>query len=836
MPMTIQPSQPQAQRAAEPPHAERIRQRGERQLAEAQQIAQLGSWEWDVHSQAMIWSDELFRIVGVAPQEVEPTLSHFADAVHPEDRPIVERRIAAGVRRPSCLDFEYRIVRPDGSVRSIHSRAEVLVDDQGCATRMIGTAHDVTELRRFASSITSQVEQLQQLGQASFGIYSAEGVDEILEIATGQAMRILGARRARGSIEGRADSRRRVVELESGSGMAGELPELLAMLEPLARPLRIGAADADRYPSFQQLGTAEREAVRTGWLAVPLVDLVGGATGAIELFEASRGDFTDADEAILVQIAQMASLAMQKANLFDELQVSEDRYRRLFEAHLSGDFVCGVDGELLEVNPALARILGYDSPDALRRVGLGSLYREPGRRLEMIESIRRERRSLQFETEFVRADGATICVLVNLVGVFDRQGELTALQGCLFDVTEWKRAEAALRESQQQLLQAQKMEAVGQLAGGIAHDFNNMLMAIQGFANLLEGELPPTKTARNHLGEIRRAADRSARLTRQLLAYSRKQVLQPEVLDLNRAVLGIEDMLRRLIGEHIAFATVLDPETGRVHADPGQLQQVLMNLVLNARDAMPAGGRLTVRTGLARVTVATDLGGFVLPPGEYATLTVTDTGCGIHPDVLPRIFEPFFTTKAVGAGSGLGLSTAYGIVKQSGGFIRAESEVEAGTSLTLYLPRSGVATSPAPPDPAANPEGGGVATVLVAEDESVLRTLAGIVLRRSGFRVLEAEDGVAALELAEENGFEIDVLVTDLVMPRLGGHPLAERMQQRRPGLRVVFMSGYAEEAVARQGLLADGATFLAKPFPPAVLVNAVREILAPRPLAALSG
>jgi two-component system, cell cycle sensor histidine kinase and response regulator CckA len=285
-------------------------------------------------------------------------------------------------------------------------------------------------------------------------------------------------------------------------------------------------------------------------------------------------------------------------------------------------------------------------------------------------------------------------------------------------------------------------------------------------------------------------------------------------------------MLKRLIGEHIVFVTSLDPGAGRVHADPGQLQQVLMNLVLNARDAMPNGGRLVVRTGVVSIAKPTQRNGFILPPGSYTTLTVSDTGCGIAPSVLPRIFEPFFTTKVVGTGSGLGLSTVYGIVKQSGGFIEAESRVDEGTSFTLYLPGTQAAANLVSASAQGLGEGGAGATVLVAEDEAVLRSLAGVVLRRGGFTVYEAEDGVAALEIARELNFKLDVLVTDLVMPRLGGHALADELLGNCPELRVVFMSGYAEEAVARHGLLAQGSTFLPKPFSPTVLVRAVREIL----------
>jgi PAS domain S-box-containing protein len=810
----------------DPPGTEPLQEPGEQQLAEAQQIAQLGSWEWNLCTREMAWSDELFRIVGCEPGSVRPSFEALLGSIHPGDRAAVERSIAETVAQQGCLATEYRVVRPDGSLRAVHCRAQVVSDESGEPRRMIGTAQDVTELRRCETLLTSQIEQFEQLAQASVAIYSAEGFDEILEVATSQALRILGARFARGGI---ADPRGLTdlnIDLSADGGQLGSSGELLAAVEPLAQTFRIQAGEADRHPVLARLPEPEREVARHGWLAVPLVDLLGGAKGAIQLFGKHGGEFTDSDEVILVQIARITSLALQKARLFEELQVSEERYRRLFDAHLSGDFVSTVDGEFLEVNHAFARILGYDSAEPVKTLNLSHFCRKPGERERLVERIRRQRRAIQYETEFVGADGMPVCAIMNIVGVFDRGGELEALQGCVFDATELKRAEAALRESQQQLLQAQKMEAVGQLAGGIAHDFNNMLMAIQGFADLLDEELPDTASARAHVDGIRSAAERSARLTKQLLAYSRKQVLQPEVLDLNAVVTGIEDMMKRLIGEHIAFTSELDADAGRVHADPGQLQQVLMNLVLNARAAMPDGGRLVVRTGVSTFARPAQLGDLVVPPGTYATLSVADTGHGIAPAVLPRIFEPFFTTKPVGSGSGLGLSTAYGIVTQSGGFICAESRVDEGSTFTLYLPRTDAAAAAGASQAAERSPAAGGATVMVVEDESVLRSLAGIVLRRAGYRVFEAEDGVDALEIAQRNAYAIDVLVTDLVMPRLGGHALSERMLELRPDLKIVFMSGYAEEAVARHGLLAEGSTFLAKPFPPAVLVRAVHEIL----------
>lgn len=796
-------------------------------LSRALGMAQLGSWEWEISSDRVVWSVEMYRILGYQPGSVTPSMQLFVDCLHPEDRPLLERRLVDALRTPGCFELECRIRADGGPERSVHCRAEVLSDADGNPARIIGTAHDVTELRRESAQLETQVEQLQQLAEASVAIYAAEGLEETLEAATSHALRIVGAARARGSIAQRDRPGEALVYLADDDGIDPDAAELLAAFEPLHHPIRLSRGQVDRHPQLADLPEDVRALARQGWMVVPLADILGGATGSIQLFEKAGGDFTDNDEALVVQVARITSLALQKSRLFDDLLLSEDRYRRLFNAHLSGDFVLSADGTFVDVNVALVRILGYPSVDDLKGLNVREVYHNPAELERVVTRIREKRRAFQQETELTRADGSTVFVIVNLVGLFDRQGEMLGLQGCLFDVTEWKAAEAALLESQQQLLQAQKMEAVGQLAGGIAHDFNNMLTAIQGFADLLEEEVAGSASGQAYLREIRNAANRSAGLTRQLLAYSRKQVLQPEVIELNGVVAGMEDMLKRLIGEHIQFLTMLDPETGRVNADPSQLQQVLMNLVLNARDAIIEKGRLMVRTCVERVETRTDMGDFILPPGDYAVLTVTDNGRGMPKEVLSRVFEPFFTTKAVGLGSGLGLSTVYGIVKQSGGFIHAASTVGEGTTFTILLPRTRSGASergPVAPQPGVN-DVVAKGRVLVAEDETVLRTLAATVLRRNGFEVVEAEDGLDALQKAAGMDYDIDVLVTDVVMPQIGGEQLATSLLEHRPHLPIVFMSGYAEEVIARQGLLTSGSVFLEKPFPPKLLVRAVHEV-----------
>jgi signal transduction histidine kinase len=387
------------------------------------------------------------------------------------------------------------------------------------------------------------------------------------------------------------------------------------------------------------------------------------------------------------------------------------------------------------------------------------------------------------------------------------------------DVTERKRLEA-------QLLQSQKMETVGRLAGGVAHDFNNLLTAITGYADLALDDLPPASPVRSDIEELRKAADRATKLTSQLLAFARKQLIEPRVMNLNQLISDMEGFIRRLIGELIELSILLAPDLGSVRVDIHQLEQVVINLVINARDAMPQGGRLAIET--ANVVLDTVYAGdhIDVTAGRYILLTVGDTGVGMDAAVQEHLFEPFFTTKGPGKGTGLGLATCYGIVKQHGGYILPYSEPGRGTLMKVYLPRVDAPLDPLP-SADAHPNARGEETILLVEDEGTVRELAARVLRGQGYTVLEAGDGLEALQVIEqEHSTRIDLLVTDVVMPRLGGGELAERLIAMRPGIRVLFTSGYTEDTVLHAGQFATGTHFLHKPFSPAALAQKVRAIL----------
>jgi two-component system, cell cycle sensor histidine kinase and response regulator CckA len=382
--------------------------------------------------------------------------------------------------------------------------------------------------------------------------------------------------------------------------------------------------------------------------------------------------------------------------------------------------------------------------------------------------------------------------------------------------------EAALEH---RLQQAQKMEAIGRLAGGIAHDFNNLLTAILGYTELIAIQVSSDHPAAAELGEIRKAGERASSLTRQLLAFSRRQVMQPKVIILNTVIQDMSRMLTRLIGEHIELVSVLDPHLGSVKADPSQIEQVLMNLSVNARDAMPGGGRLTIETCNAELSPSDTHGRGELQPGSYVRLAVTDTGCGMDETTLKNIFEPFFTTKGLGHGTGLGLATVYGIVKQSGGDILVDSEVGRGTTFVTYLPRV-QAEAESEPVPDTEAAARGRETILVVEDEPALRTLIRVILTRHGYTVIEAPNGEEAFAMAAKCTERIDLLATDVIMPKMGGIELAERLVPLRPEMGLLFLSGYTDDAITNRNVFKEGTPFLQKPFTPDALARKVRETL----------
>jgi two-component system cell cycle sensor histidine kinase/response regulator CckA len=510
----------------------------------------------------------------------------------------------------------------------------------------------------------------------------------------------------------------------------------------------------------------------------------------------------------------------ERKHVESALRESEERYHTLIEGVRDIIFALAPDGTVMSLNAAFETVTGWPAAEWLGKPFEQLVHPDDlGLLFELVErAVRRQAGPVsQLRVRTRKGDYR--------MGEFAatpqfREGQLVGVLGIARDITDRLSLE-------QQLRQAQKMEAVGRLAAGVAHDFNNILTAITGYAQLLLEDLVPNDPHREDVDEIRKAADRAAGLTRQLLAFSRQQILQPTVLDLNILVSETEGMLGRLLGEDIQLATRLAPDLGAVKTDRSQIEQVIMNLAVNARDAMPQGGQLTIETANIEMDDGYAREHFPAVPGSYVMLAVSDTGTGMTPETEAHMFEPFFTTKEKGKGTGLGLATVYGIIKQSAGFIWVYTEPGHGATFKIYLPRVGQA-----PEPRISSAGSrsaalaGTETVLLAEDEPAVRAVARQSLERHGYTVLEAPSGEAALDLAQRYSGPIDLLLTDVVMPGMSGRALALRLAPLRPRMRTIYMSGYTDEAITRHGVLESGVRYVQKPFSPDALVRRVREAL----------
>jgi two-component system cell cycle sensor histidine kinase/response regulator CckA len=626
-------------------------QRSKTELATAQRIAHLGSFQLDltnlddIESNSLHWSDELFRIFGYEPGQIEVSRAKFLQAVHPDDRDELRRATRNAIQSRQSYNYEYRIILPDTTERTIHGQLDIVCDQTtGQPLRMVGTVQDITERKK-----------------AEERFYKAFNVNpEPMTIAT----------------------------------------------------------------------------------------------------------------------------------------ISEGRY--------------------IDVNESFLRITGHELDEVIGRTSLElKLWNRHEDRTRLIDMLEQQGSVRDSEMAFCTKSGELRAGLIS-AEVIEIAGQKCILS-IVKDVTKHQFLEKQLRQSQ-------KMEAIGQLSGGIAHDFNNLLGVIIGYSEILEQDLDSNSKMCRHAKEIKKAGQRAASLTRQLLAFSRQQVLEAKVLSLNTVVTDTEKMLRRLIGEDIEMSTALDPDLGQVKADQGQIEMVIMNLAVNARDAMPNGGRLSIETRNIELDEEYALRHPPTGSGNYVMLIMTDTGIGMDAQTQAHIFEPFFTTKEVGKGTGLGLATVYGVVKQSGGYIWVYSEPGLGSTFKIYLPRVDEAVHRSRPSDLATGSLPRSETILLVEDEESLRTLTRTLLEESGYTVLEANGGSRAIEIVRQHRGPIHLLLTDMVMPGMNGREVAEKLMPMCPGMRVIYMSGYA--GFTPRGVLNFKAIFLPKPFTRDALVSKLREVL----------
>jgi two-component system cell cycle sensor histidine kinase/response regulator CckA len=556
------------------------------------------------------------------------------------------------------------------------------------------------------------------------------------------------------------------------------------------------------------------------WLGVPLRS--ANQTFGVLVVQSYNQQirFRERDGEILTFVSQQLASAIDHKKNEEALRRSEARYRSLVQSAVYGIYRASAEGKFLDVNPALIGMLGYESGEQVLALDpRRDVFVRMQDREFLIKEFRQKGHLDGIEVLWKRRDARVITVRVSGRAVSTGKTTEPVLEMIAEDVTE-------RRALEEQFRQAQKMEAVGRLAGGVAHDFNNLLMVISGYAEVLLEQFDGDDPRQGKIQAIQQAADRATTLTRQLLAFSRKQFLELKVVDVNAIVSDMERLLRPLIGETIELSTRLTSGVGHTRADAGQLEQVIMNLVVNSRDAMPRGGKITIQTSETTLEAHTSREHGLIAPGSYIVLTVSDNGLGMDSETQSRIFEPFFTTKEKGKGTGLGLSTVYGIVKQSGGYIFADSGVGRGTRFRIYLPRVDDPAETAGTQHTAQVPGGGSETVLLVEDEESVRQLVRDTLEARGYKVLEADDGEAGLQTAKEFAGTIDVIITDVVMPGMSGRELAQRVTEARPETKVLYLSGYTEEAIAHEGALDPGTAFLQKPFTLQLLSRKVREVL----------
>ncbi|MEO7539387.1 MAG: PAS domain-containing protein, partial [Pyrinomonadaceae bacterium] len=704
----------------------------------------------------------------------------WQDFIVPEDRQHVKEAYAGLMRDESEIEVEFRILRPDGEQRWVRARGFQVKDASGEVIRLAGIVTDITDKKRAEALLVESQEQLALAAESvNFGIWDWNIVEDKV-VWDSRMIELYGI--PADEFTGGFEAWQKGVHPDDQQPRKEKLDAALAGLGPFTNEFRVV------WPNGEVHHLEGRALVERDSDGKP-VRMIG-----------VNWDITDR------KIGEKA------------LAAAEENYRSIFENAVEGIFQSTNDGRFISANPAMARILGFDSPEeliALRTDIRTQHYVDPACRIELSSILENEGVAVAYECEVYKKDGTKIWTQENIRAIRDADGVFSHYEGSIEDIT-------ARRSLEDQFRQSQKMEAVGVMAGGIAHDFNNLLTAINGYSDLTLRKMKADDPLRPNIEQVKDAGSRAAELTSQLLAFSRKQVLKPVVHNLNSVIETIEKMLRRIIRENVELRTVLDADLGNIKADPGQVEQVIINLAVNARDAMPDGGTLKIETENVYLDNEYVSQKLAIEPGPFVRMTVTDTGVGIDATTQQHIFEPFFTTKEVGKGTGLGLSTVYGIVKQSGGDIMVYSEPGHGTTFNIYLPRvDGGVERPKWHDNTNEPPRG-TETILLVEDEEVVRRLVYDILTGNGYTVLEAANGKAALEICSSYDGHIDMMLTDVIMPNMSGVELKQAVVAILPEIKVMFMSGYTYDAIADRGELDVDKAFIEKPFTPDALSRKV--------------
>jgi PAS domain S-box-containing protein len=738
------------------------------------------------------------------------------ELVFPSDRAAEAQWVAQCLQRGEPLTLETQRRCKDGALLDVCVSSAPLVID-GRTVAFYAIYRDISERKR-AEALASALYRIAEKASAAQDLQqffaSIHGIVDELMCARNFSIAIYDP-------ESQLLSHPYFVDEQESAPAPGKLAAgLTEYVIRIGEPLLCTPELAEQ---LRQRGEVELTAPSPlQWLGVPLKvnHLIFGAL-VLKSYSANTR-FHERDKDVLTLLSQQLAAAIDRKRNEQALRRSEVRYRSLVQTAVYGIYRSSLEGNFLDVNPALIGMLGYN--DALEVLALDpkkDVFVDPAEYARLVDEFRRTGRMDGFEARWKRKDGATITVRISGRAVAGGDEPSDVLEAIAEDITERRVLEDQFRQSQ-------KMEAVGRLAGGIAHDFNNLLMVISGYTEVLLYHLSPGHPLHAKAEAIQQASDRATTLTRQLLAFSRKQLLELKVIDVNAIVADMERLLRPLIGEDIELTTSLTPNIGCTRADAGQLEQVIMNLVVNAKDAMPNGGKICIRTASVTLDDSYRPENTFIKHGPYVMISVSDSGQGMDRETQARIFEPFFTTKEKNKGTGLGLSTVYGIIKQSGGYVFVQSELGRGTVFSIYFPRTDEPSEAHGAAPVSPSSAGGSETILLVEDEDSVRQLVRETLESRGYRVLEAPNGDAALALAAAHPDPIHLIITDVVMPGLSGHELAQQLLAARPTLKVLYLSGYAQDAFATPAATEAQKTFLQKPFTLQSLTRKVREILGP--------
>ncbi len=763
-------------------------------MAAAQQIAHFGSWEVGLDEQLafiepQFWSAECCRIFGYEPG-TEITTAHYRDRIHPDDIGTLRAAAWPNLRAGRSDVYTYRIILPDGTIRHIQQQVRVIMDEQRTRPiKLIGTAHDITERKAIEDALRAEQERLAKIAASMPGLIYIFRMD-----ADGTA-----------TIPYCSPRLKEILGLDP------------ADLHKDANPIFTYMHPDDMTQAFAMI-RASMESLAPSYLEFRLQHPEKG-----EIWMAAHASPERADDGSLLWYGFGADITEHK-RAQAQIHYQATLLANVNEAVIATD----LEFNITSWNRGAEQLYGWSAAEAIGQP-LTQMIKN-----EYTDDTTNAKALLDFQTHGVwqgevsqqHKDGTRFQVMSTVSLVKDSAGKVVGSIGVNRNITQEKAAEAARAQLEEQLHQSQKMETIGRLAGGVAHDFNNLLTVIQGYSDMLLAEIGNDSPLFNKLDQINRAGKRAADLTNQLLSFSRRQMLTPTIVELNGVITNLQRMFERLIGEDILLVTVLAPTLWQVTVDSGRMEQVIMNLVVNARDAMPTGGVLTLETSNVQLLQLPHSSQPTLPAGPYICLAITDTGCGMAESVRTQIFEPFFTTKEQGKGTGLGLSTVYGIIKQSGGDITVESAPNAGATFRIYLPATQTLLSseenlemtPAPLH--------GNETILLVEDEEMVRDLVQFTLEEAGYPVLAADSGPSALALVVQYHGPLHLLVTDVVMPQMSGRELAEEFKKRYPTVKVLFTSGYTDDAVVRHGLLTAEVAFLQKPFAPHTLLAKVRALL----------